>query len=67
MKKYFVLFHRQENQAKHAYSFVDESILRDMDKEIIKAKKEVEPKEIYTKEESKELVLELGGIWYGDQ
>ena len=66
MKKYFVLFHRQENQTKHAYSIVSADILKTMPKDIIKAKKEVDNKEIYTKEECKNLVLELGGVWYGD-
>ena len=67
MKKIFVLFKKQHpDQRAHAYSVVDEEILKTIDPETIKATKEIGEIEIVKKEDCKAWVLELGGIWYGD-
>lgn len=64
--KYFVLFKRQKNQKKHAFSLVSEETLKTIPKKIIKGKKKVGDVEILPKETLKELTLSLGGNWYGD-
>jgi CO dehydrogenase/acetyl-CoA synthase alpha subunit len=64
--KYFVLFRRQEGQLTHAYSLVSKEILETIPKDIIKKVKEVGDVGIATKEQLKEWVEELGGVWYGN-
>lgn len=64
--KYFVLFKRQKDQEKHAYSIVTEDILETIPLGIIEKTKEIPDKEIYTKEECRIWVEELGGIWYAN-
>lgn len=66
MKKYIVVFKLQLLQEKHAFSVVDDKVLKTIPKNIIFATKEIPNKEIYTKEELKSWVEELGGIWYGN-
>lgn len=63
MKHYFVLFKLQPGEFGNAYSLVNEITLKNIPVNIIKAKKEV-PNEIYSKEQLKVFVEELGGKWY---
>lgn len=64
--KHFVLFKRQEGQLAHAYSVVSTETLEKLPKDIIKATKEIGELEIVPKELCKQLVEELGGVWYGN-
>lgn len=64
--KYFVLFKRQKGQKTDAYSVVDADTLKEISKKNIKAIKEVPDTGIIQKEDCKKWVLELGGVWYGD-
>lgn len=63
MKHYFVLFQKTIEEKGNAFSLVNEAILKNIPKKIIKAKKEV-PNKIYSKDELRVFVEELGGIWY---
>lgn len=63
MKHYFVLFKKQEGEKGNAYSLVNEITLKKIPSAIIKKKKEV-PHRIYSKEELRAFVEELGGEWY---
>ena len=63
MKHYFVLFKKQEGEIGNAFSVVNEVILKTIPTTIIKKKKEV-PNKLYTKDELRTLVEELGGDWY---
>lgn len=67
-KAYFVVFKRQKGQTTDAYSIIKESQLKKVSASApIKWKKEVPYKEIYTKEELRGWLEELGGTWYGDK
>ena len=68
MKSYFIVFKRQRGQTTDAYSVVTEDQLKKVEKYApIKWKKEVPTQEIYSKEELKAWLHELGGKWYGNQ
>lgn len=63
MKYFFILFKKRSEEKSNAYSLINEQILNDVPKNIIKATKEV-PNKLYTKDELRAFVQELGGIFY---
>lgn len=66
MKSYFVVFKRQKGQVTDSYSVLNEAQLEKAKDHSwpIKWTKEIQTKEIYTKEELRSFMHELGGTWY---
>lgn len=57
-KKIFIVFKKQPQEVQHAYSLVDEEILKGIPQDTILAKKEV-PQKLYTSQEFEQMRDEL--------
>lgn len=63
MKQFFILFKLRDGEHGNSFSILTEELLKTLSDQIIEAKKEV-PDKLYSKEELRAFVEELGGKWY---